>query len=503
MEHFYHKTEGEDWFTFAQLYTEVVNKFGPNSRFVEVGAWKGRSAAYLAVENINSGKNHEINIVDTWDGSPEHLDPSSWAYNKDILEDPDWLYNVFLKNVNPVINNINPIRKPSLEAVKDFEDGSLDFVYIDAAHEYEDVKADIIAWLPKLKPTGMIAGHDYNTDAPGVKQAVDEMFSPYIIETRDTRSWVVNIANYLSQKSNIDSPHKKNFDVKIFSNFVDPNNPMYIPLKELKKPITFFYDYIPKTQEELNHNPYNFIMLHEPNEFFGMHDWVKQNYTLFDGILTYNQDILNSCPNATHYHHFTSKFTNEEIKKFNTKFNQKLDKKFEISFLSGAKNLVEGHNLRQEIYKLGEKINIPKKWKYTLDDFNSNDFNNGGIGRPDDARKMWEGKKYLFEGSMFHIAIENVNQPNWYTEKICDAFATKTLPIYWGCENIGDLGYDERGIIRFKDLNDLVEIINSLTPEIYFEKLSYIEHNYKRSLLEKPKNQLLSFFQEIIELNDL
>lgn len=291
--------------------------------------------------------------------------------------------------------------------------------------------------------------------------------------------------------------------MKIYSNFIDSNDSLYDGLKLLKKPITFFYDYIPKSQEELNHNPYNFIMLHEPNEFFGMHDWVKQNHNLFDGILTYNQDILNSCPNAVHYHQFASKFTNKEIENFNSKYNQKSNKKFEISFLSGAKKLVKGHNLRQEIYKLGEKINIPKKWKYTLDDFNPDDFDKGGIGRPDDLQKIWEGKKILFEGSMFHISVENVNQFNWYTEKIGDAFSTKTLPIYWGCENIGDLGYDERGIIRFKDLDDLVKIINSLTSKIYFEKLPYIEHNYKRSLLEKPKDQLLSFFQEIIKLNNL
>lgn len=291
--------------------------------------------------------------------------------------------------------------------------------------------------------------------------------------------------------------------MKVFSNFVSPNDPIYIPLKELNKPITFFYDYIPQTQEELNHNPYNFIQLHEPNEFFGMHDWVKQNHTLFNGILTYNQDILNSCPNAVHYHQYHSKFTNEEIENFNTKFNQKLDKKFEISFLSGAKNLVEGHKLRQEIYKLKEKITIPKKWKHTLDDFNPDDFNKGGIGRPDNLQKVWEGKKILFEGSMFHISVENVNHFNWYTEKIGDAFSTKTLPIYWGCENIGDLGYDERGIIRFKDLDDLVEIINSLTPEIYSEKLPYVEHNYKRSLLVNHQEQLLSFFQELIKLNNL
>jgi hypothetical protein len=37
---------------------------------------------------------------------------------------------------------------------------------------------------------------------------------------------------------------------------------------------------------------------------------------------------------------------------------------------------------------------------------------------------------------MFHIAVENVKIDNWYTEKISQSFATKTVPIYWGCPNI-------------------------------------------------------------------
>jgi predicted alpha/beta hydrolase family esterase len=51
----------------------------------------------------------------------------------------------------------------------------LDFVFIDADHKYESVKADIAAWLPKVRPGGHIAGHDYHSDWPGVQKAVDEV----------------------------------------------------------------------------------------------------------------------------------------------------------------------------------------------------------------------------------------------------------------------------------------------------------------------------------------
>ena len=175
MEHFFHKTIGEDWFTYPNLYSFIPQYFEEDAKFVEVGVWKGRSISYLAVEVINVNKNQKIYAVDTWAGSEEHIDPSNLNYNPELAQNPDWLYNLYLQNIEPVKDIITSIRKPSLEAVNNFEDKSLDFVFIDAAHDYENVKADILAWLPKLKKTGILAGHDYYPGDP-VQIAVDEIF---------------------------------------------------------------------------------------------------------------------------------------------------------------------------------------------------------------------------------------------------------------------------------------------------------------------------------------
>jgi hypothetical protein len=286
--------------------------------------------------------------------------------------------------------------------------------------------------------------------------------------------------------------------MKIFSNFRNENDPFYDDLKQIfkDKPITFFYDYIPKSIDDLNVNPYNFIMLHEPNEFFGMHTWVLNNHHLFTGILTWNETLLEKCPNAVLFYHSANILSKEYINSF-----QEKNKKFEVSFLSGAKSLIEGHKLRQEVYKIGDLITIPKKWFYVLDDFNKEEFEKGGLGRPDDFSKQ---KQICYTESMFHIAVENITHNNWFTEKISDAFNTKTVPLYWGCPNISEFGYDERGIIRFNTPEELLNIVNNLTPDIYNNMKPYIDHNYNIANNEVHlSDKLYSFFQELIELNNL
>lgn len=58
------------------------------------------------------------------------------------------------------------IRKTSMEAVEDFADGSLDFVYIDANHEFRYVAEDLVEWSNKVRSGGVISGHDYMYTRP-------------------------------------------------------------------------------------------------------------------------------------------------------------------------------------------------------------------------------------------------------------------------------------------------------------------------------------------------
>ena len=97
-----------------------------------------------------------------------------------------------MENTKPVENIITPIRKPSLEAVKIYENNSLDFIFIDAAHDYDNVLADIKAWYPKCKKgTGTISGHDYSW-GPEVKRAVHDFFDPLGLKVQEMEGcWIV------------------------------------------------------------------------------------------------------------------------------------------------------------------------------------------------------------------------------------------------------------------------------------------------------------------------
>lgn len=165
MNHYY-QSLGENWFTYPKLYAEMVAKFDAG-QFVEVGVWKGMSAAYMAVEIINSGKPIVLHCVDSWEYLKSQSEIPANKFNN--------LYETFLRNIDPVKSVINPIKAISWEAAEQFQDNSLEFVFIDAAHDYQSVKKDIAAWYPKVKSGGVLAGHDYSW-GDQVKRAVDEVF---------------------------------------------------------------------------------------------------------------------------------------------------------------------------------------------------------------------------------------------------------------------------------------------------------------------------------------
>jgi len=156
---------GEQWFTYPNVYRLIVDKCEPSGTIVELGAWKGRSSAFLVVEAKNKSSNIDIHIVDTWLGSEEHTE-----------EMKDNLYQKFKSNMARLDGLYKEHRMTTNEAVHLFKDESLDGVFIDADHSYEAVKKDIADWMPKVRKGGILAGHDYIQTFSGVVKAVNESF---------------------------------------------------------------------------------------------------------------------------------------------------------------------------------------------------------------------------------------------------------------------------------------------------------------------------------------
>ena len=159
------------FFEYPSFYDMCMEQIQDNSTMVEVGSWIGRSSAYVASLIKASGKNIKFYCVDTWEGSEEHVEIIN-----NLKSQGDTLLKVFLTNIRDceLQDYVNPIKMESIEAAKTFEDESIDFIHIDAAHDYENVLADIKAWYSKVKPGGLITGDDYGWE--GVNRAVNEFF---------------------------------------------------------------------------------------------------------------------------------------------------------------------------------------------------------------------------------------------------------------------------------------------------------------------------------------
>jgi len=296
--------------------------------------------------------------------------------------------------------------------------------------------------------------------------------------------------------------------LKVYSNFRNSDtDPLFKHLRKhySDKPITIFYERFPLSNEELLINPYNFLIILEPNEFFGLHSKAIQNQHLFTGIISWSNLIWKMCDNAIPFTFNGRVLSDKFLEEIKNK-----EKKFEISFLCGDKKLTEGHILRHKIYNLKSEIIHPKKWYYVLDDYDKITQTRPGYSNyskdlshiPEDVDPIGYGKQILYEESMFNIVIENVKHDNWYN-KIGDNFLSKTIPIYWGCPNIEDFGYSKKGIIFFNDENELLNIINSLTPQKYNQMKSYVDYNFEIAQLDHLEIKINNIFNEFFKLNNI
>lgn len=162
------------YFDFQDIYQEMVDNAKDGSHFIEIGIFCGKSTAYMAMKIKESGKNIKFDAIDTFKGSDE-------LEHQEFIKEHGDIYDIFIANMKAceVLEYINVIKMDSVEASRLYKDETLDFIFIDASHDYESVKNDINAWYRKVKSGGILSGHDYNT-FQSVNKAVDEFFGDKI-----------------------------------------------------------------------------------------------------------------------------------------------------------------------------------------------------------------------------------------------------------------------------------------------------------------------------------
>jgi len=221
---------------------------------------------------------------------------------------------------------------------------------------------------------------------------------------------------------------------------------------------SLFIDAVPESSDELS--SINILVLQEPNEYFGYHEWAIHNSHLFSAILTWDDKVLNNCDNASLLLFGHTWFKPDQ-------YITDKEKTFEITHLRGNLLKTYGQSLRHELLDRENEINIPKNFYATY----------GDRYNIEDARL---GKEKLFGNSMFGIAIENTQHNGYFTEKILDCFLQKTIPVYWGCSDIENV-FNPEGIIIFTSVDDAIRKINLLDEKYYYERLEVINENYNKS----------------------
>jgi predicted O-methyltransferase YrrM len=162
--HYWRELEGH--FTWPGYYASLARELPADPVVVELGTYKGQSAACLGVELANAGRRALMVLVD--------VDPSACVETDHAVER--------LRHERGGSHRIQVHNLLSWDAAALFPDRSVDFVMVDADHGFESVSRDIEAWWPKIRRGGIMAGHDLSDEYPGVLRAVVEHFERFEVD---------------------------------------------------------------------------------------------------------------------------------------------------------------------------------------------------------------------------------------------------------------------------------------------------------------------------------
>jgi hypothetical protein len=178
----------------------LLNARGLLGRGAEIGVKQGKYSEEL----LSNWRGGELVSIDPWLSA----DPDEYVDRSNVEQDEfDSYYQETRERLASYGSRSSIWRLTSVEAAEKVPDHSFDFVYIDARHDYDSVMEDLHAWCAKVRPGGVLAGHDYvDGDLPEgefyVKSAVDEFFGERGIPVHGTEgpsavesfpTWIVEV----------------------------------------------------------------------------------------------------------------------------------------------------------------------------------------------------------------------------------------------------------------------------------------------------------------------
>lgn len=224
--------------------------------------------------------------------------------------------------------------------------------------------------------------------------------------------------------------------------------------------VNIYMNSIPKYVDKQSMNV--LAVFSEPEIFRPSNFEVISNYKMFDLILSNDSRILSNCENSLYFQYGTTWINKKDW--------SVSDKKFGVSFLCGSKDITVGHKMRLRMWNRQNEVTIPHSfWVSSAKPVKSN-FNNPLL--PIDKNS----KIKLFD-TCFNIAIENVSQNGYFTEKLIDCFITGTIPIYFGDQTISDT-FDINGVFIVKNEDDIIKLCNDLKIDDYNDRIESVKYNY-------------------------
>ena len=235
-----------------------------------------------------------------------------------------------------------------------------------------------------------------------------------------------------------------------------------------KKPVEFYVDYdvfkVPGSEQNA------IALLVEPRAIMpGVYYWMEENYNKFRYVFTFDSVLL-KLENAKLliYGQITAEYPNENKSKG-------------ISMVASDKDGCAGHRTRQWVATLlTDRIDTYGRF-------------NGGPYCTD--------REYLAEYK-FNVAMENYSDGHYFTEKICNCFASRTVPIYWGCPHIGEY-FNMDGIVYCERPEDVLTAVDRIRKDPLYEyakRCAAIEDNFRRvQKYRSYANLFLETYAELLE----